>query len=166
MLNLLEALARGLAWMAGLLLAFILVLATLSILGRETLGWSLPGDYEGVALATAAAVGLFMPLCQMHRGNIVVDFFTARAPRRLNAVLDRMAAGVLGLSFALLAWRAGVGGLESFQNGSTTMLLGFPEWPAYATMVLGFALTAVIGLVQLVAGFGRFERHAHGEVTA
>lgn len=165
-MNVLETLARWCALAAGLLLALIMSLATLSIVGRETVGWTVPGDFELVALVTGAVVGLFMPLCQMHRGNIVVDFFTARAPRRLNAVLDRMAAGVLGLSFALLAWRAGVGGLESFQNGSTTMLLGFPEWPAYATMVLGFALTAVFGLVQLVAGFGRFERHAHGEVTA
>lgn len=158
MLNFLEALARGLAWMAGLLLAFILVLATLSILGRETLGWSLPGDYEGVALATAAAVGLFMPLCQMHRGHIVVDFFTARAPGRVNAALDRLAAGVLGLAFLLLAWRAGIGGLESFENRSTTMLLGVPEWPAYASLALGFALSGLIGLVQCAAGFGRHER--------
>lgn len=165
-MNVLETLARWCALVAGLLLALILLLVTLSIVGRETVGWTVPGDFELVALATGASVGLFMPLCQMHRGNIVVDFFTAHAPRRLNAVLDRMAAGVLGLSFALLTWRAGVGGLESFRTGSTTMLLGFPEWPAYASMVLGFGLTAVIGLVQFAVGFGRFERHAHSEVTA
>jgi len=108
-------------------------------------------------------VGLFMPLCQLHRGNIVVDFFTARAPAKLNAGLDRMGALLLSLSFFLLSWRAGLGGYDAWQNHSTTMLLGFPEWLAYLTMVPGFLLTAVISLHQTVFGFGGFGNHHHGE---
>jgi TRAP-type C4-dicarboxylate transport system permease small subunit len=123
-------------------------------------GRTLTGDFELVGLATGAAVGLFMPLCQLHRGNIVVDVFTARAPKAFNNVLERIGALLLGLCCALLAWRAALGGLSSYTAHSTTMLLGVPEWWAYAPMVPGFALTAVIGLWQAVAGF-KVEAHHH-----
>ena len=160
----LERLARLCALLAGLLIAFMVVLTCGSIIGRETVGHTITGDFELVALATGAAVGLFMPLCQLHRGNIVVDFFTARAPKKVNRALDRLGALLLAVCCALLAWRAGLGGLSSWRSGSTTMLLGVPEWWAYAPMVPGFGLTAVIGLHQAIFGFGSQPDH-HGETA-
>ena len=160
----LERLARLCALLAGLLIAFMVVLTCGSIIGRETVGHTITGDFELVALATGAAVGLFMPLCQLHRGNIVVDFFTAKAPRRVNRVLDRIGAFLLAACCALLAWRAALGGLSSYHSHNSTMLLGVPEWYAYAPMVPGFALTAVIGLKQALFGFG--DQPDHHEVTA
>jgi TRAP-type C4-dicarboxylate transport system permease small subunit len=160
----LERLARICALLAGALIALIVVLTCLSILGRETVGRTLTGDFELVALATGAAVGLFMPICQLHRGNIVVDFFTAKAPRRVNRALDRVGAFLLALCCGLLAWRAGLGGLSSWNSHNSTMLLGVPEWIAYAPMVPGFGLTAVIGLKQALFGFG--DQPDHHEATA
>jgi TRAP-type C4-dicarboxylate transport system permease small subunit len=160
----LERLARLCALLAGLLIAFMVVLTCGSIIGRETVGHTITGDFELVALATGAAVGLFMPLCQLHRGNIVVDFFTAKAPKRVNRVLDRVGAFLLAACCALLAWRAALGGLSSYNSHNSTMLLGVPEWYAYAPMVPGFALTAVIGLKQALFGFG--DQPDHHEVTA
>src|SRR4051812_46269592 len=149
----LERLARLCALLAGALIAFMVALTCGSILGRETFGRTITGDFELVGLATGAAVGLFMPLCQYHRGNIVVDFFTAKAPPRFNEALDRVGAFLLAACCALLAWRAGLGGLSSWHSNSTTMLLGVPEWWAYAPMVPGFGLTAVIGFKQAFFGF-------------
>jgi len=160
----LERLARLCALLAGLLIAFMVVLTCGSILGRETIGRTITGDFELVGLATGAAVGLFMPLCQLHRGNIVVDFFTARAPKRVNRALDRLGALLLAACCALLAWRAALGGLSSWNSHSSTMLLGVPEWYAYAPMVPGFALTAVIGVKQALFGFGDQPDH-HGETA-
>jgi TRAP-type C4-dicarboxylate transport system permease small subunit len=160
----LERLARLCALLAGALIAFMVVLTCGSILGRETVGRTITGDFELVGLATGAAVGLFMPLCQLHRGNIVVDFFTAKFPKPVNRTLDRIGALLLGLCCALLAWRAALGGLSSWNSHSSTMLLGVPEWYAYAPMVPGFALTAVIGLKQAFFGFGA--QPDHHEVTA
>jgi len=152
-LKILENLSKLSAILAGLLMTAITLLTCVSIIGRETLGKTVPGDFELVGLATGAAVGLFMPLCQLQRGNIIVDFFTARVPHRVNAQLDRLGALLLGLCFVLLAWRAGLGGLNSWQTSSSTMLLGVPEWYAYVTMVPGFLLTAVVALHQAVFGF-------------
>jgi TRAP-type C4-dicarboxylate transport system permease small subunit len=160
----LERLARLCALLAGLLIAFMVVVTCGSIIGRETVGRTMTGDFELVGLATGAAVGLFMPLCQLHRGNIVVDFFTARAPKRVNRALDRVGALLLAACCALLAWRAALGGLSSYNSHSSTMLLGVPEWLAYAPMVPGFGLTALIGLKQALFGFG--DQPDHHEVTA
>ena len=157
----LEKLAKLSAIAAGLLMTFITLLTCLSILGRELLGKTVPGDFELVGLATGAAVGLFMPLCQLRNGNIIVDFFTAKVPKRINAGLDRLGALTLALSFAFLAWRSALGGLNAWNTHSGTMLLGVPEWIAYATMVPGFALTAAIGLSQCIFGFGAYTRHGH-----
>jgi TRAP-type C4-dicarboxylate transport system permease small subunit len=165
-LKLLENLAKLCAILAGAVMALIILLTCASILGRELLGKTVPGDFELVGLATGAAIGLFMPLCQLQNGNIIVDFFTSGMPKRVNAGLDRMAAMTLALSFALLAWRAALGGLNAWDTHSGTMLLGVPEWIAYATMVPAFALTAVIGLYQCAFGFGKYLSHGHAEGAA
>jgi TRAP-type C4-dicarboxylate transport system permease small subunit len=159
-LRVLEILAKACALAAGALVALMVVVSCASIIGRETVGRTLTGDFELVGLATGAAVGLFMPLCQFHRANIVVDVFTAKAPPAVNAVLERLGAVLLGLCCALLSWRAALGGLSSYTSGSTTMLLGVPEWYAYAPMVPGFALTAVIAFVQAAVGFNTPSDHA------
>ncbi len=162
----LEKLAKLSAILAGLLMSTITLLTCLSILGREVLGKTVPGDFELVGLATGAAVGLFMPLCQLRNGNIIVDFFTAKAPQKVNSALDRLGALTLSLSFALLTWRSALGGLNAWDTHSGTMLLGVPEWIAYATMVPGFALTAIIALSQCLFGFGKHERHGHAGAAA
>jgi TRAP-type C4-dicarboxylate transport system permease small subunit len=155
----LDRLARLCALLAGALVAFMVGLSCVSIAGRETIGRTVTGDFELVGLATGAAVGLFMPLAQLRRANIVVDFFTSRAPARVNEGLERVGALLLAICCALLAWRAGLGGLSSFRANSSTMLLGVPEWYAYAPMVPGFGLTAVIGLKQALFGFDRPTQH-------
>jgi len=153
-LRALEQLAKFCAILAGLILTGITLMTCASLLGRNTTGTTLVGDFELTGVAAGAAIALFLPWCQARRGNIIVDFFTAKASARTNAGLDRLGAFLLGLSVALLAWRAGIGGLSSWRAGSTTMMLGFPEWIVYACMVPGLVLTAVIGLWQGAFGFG------------
>ena len=150
----LEQLAKFCAILAGLILTGITLMTCASLIGRNTTGTTLVGDFELTGVAAGAAIALFLPWCQARRGNIIVDFFTAKASARTNAALDRLGACLLGLSVALLAWRAGIGGLSSWRAGSTTMMLGFPEWIVYALMVPGLVLTAVIGLWQGAFGFG------------
>ncbi len=146
-------LARLSAILAGLLLTFITLLTCGSIIGRETVGQTIAGDFELSAVATGAAIALFMPLCQYARGHIIVDFFTARARPSTQAGLDRLGALLMGLMFALLTWRACLGGLNAHQTQSSTMMMGLPEWYVYAVMVPAFALTALIAMLQALRGF-------------
>lgn len=159
-MKVLTFLGRVCAFAAGTLMAAITLLTCASILGREILGKTIPGDFELVGLATGAAIALFMPLCQLDRGNIIVDFFTVKMPSHVNTRLDRLGALVLALCFALLAWRTALGGTNAWETHAGSMLLGFPEWVIYFTMVPPFVLTAIIALHQTVFGFDTQHRAA------
>jgi len=150
----LESLAKLCAILAGVLLTVITLMTCVSLIGRNTIGWTLVGDFELTGVAAGAAIAMFMPWCQVRRANIIVDFFTARASDRTTALLDRAGALLLGAAMALLAWRASLGGLNAWTSNSGTMMIGFPEWIVYAAMVPPLALTAVIGAWQAARGFG------------
>lgn len=151
-MRILESLAKASAILAGLLMTVITLMTCVSLIGRNTTGATLAGDFELTGVAAGAAIALFMPWCQLRRGNIIVDFFTAKASERTNAALDRLGALLLGLVFALLAWRTTLGGLNAWSSQSGTMMLGFPEWVVYAAMVPPFILTTVIALYQAATG--------------
>lgn len=153
-MHILESLAKFCAILAGVLLTAITLMTCASLLGRNTIGVTLVGDFELTGVATGAAIALFLPWCQLRRGNIIVDFFTAKANVKTNAGLDRLGALLLALAMGLLTWRTSVGGLNAFNTQSGTMMLGFPEWIVYAAMVPPLALTAAIGLWQGLNGFG------------
>jgi TRAP-type C4-dicarboxylate transport system permease small subunit len=153
-LKILQSLAKLCAVLAGVLLTAITLMTCASLIGRNLLGVTLVGDFELTGVVTGAAIALFMPFCQIQRGNIIVDFFTAKLNQKSNDRLDRFGALLLGLVFALLAWRTVLGGLNSYNTHSETQILGFPEWTTYAAMVPPFVLTCVIGIYQSLFGFG------------
>ena len=149
----LELLAKVCAVAAGVLLTVITLMTCVSLLGRNTIGKTIVGDFELSAAAAGAAIALFLPWCQMRRGNIIVDFFTAKASARTNERLDRFGALLFALALALMSWRTTIGGLNAWKSQSGTMMIGFPEWIVYAAMVPPLALTALIGFAQAVRGF-------------
>ncbi len=153
-MKLLEHLARACAIAAGLLLTVITLMTCVSLIGRNTTGWTIVGDFELSGSAAGAAIALFLPWCQIRRGNIIVDFFTAKAGSATNAALDRLGALLLGVAMALLAWRSAIGGWNAWTSQSGSMMLGFPEWIVYCGIVPPLVLTALIGLTQALRGFG------------
>jgi TRAP-type C4-dicarboxylate transport system permease small subunit len=149
----LKAGAQACAIAAGLLLTVITLMTCVSVIGRNTTGWTVAGDFELSGSAAGAAIALFLPWCQYRRGNIIVDFFTSGATASTQAVLDRLGALLLALAMGLMTWRTALGGLNAWKSGSGSMMLGFPEWVVYAGMVPPLALTALIGLAQALQGF-------------
>lgn len=152
-MKILESLAKLCAILAGVLLTGITLMTCISLIGRNTVGWTIVGDFELSGAAAGAAIALFLPWCQVRRGNIIVDFFTAKASPRTNATLDRLGALLLALSMGLLAWRTAIGGVKAWDSKSGTMMIGFPEWIVYSAMVPPLVLCALIGLVQALRGF-------------
>ncbi len=152
-MRLLEKLANFYAVLAGTLLTVITLMTCISLIGRNTVGVTLVGDFELTTVVAGAAISLFLPWCQIRQGNIIVDFFTTRMPEEVNSKLDRLGAFLMASIVTLLMWRTLVGGLSSYQSGAATMLLGFPEWTVYAVMVPALGLTAVIALSQAIFGF-------------
>ena len=152
-MTLLEKLAKLCAVLAGVLLTVITLMTCVSLIGRNTTGWTIVGDFELSASAAGAAIALFLPWCQLRRGNIMVDFFTTRASAATQDRLDRFGALLLALVMGLMSWRTAIGGLSAWKANSGSMILGFPEWVVYCGMVPPLALTAAIALVQALRGF-------------
>lgn len=151
----LEQLARICAILAGIILVGIALMTVYSVVGRDFFGKALLGDFELTAVMTGAAIALFLPWCQVKRGNIIVDFFTAKASISTQSALDRIGAFFIAGMLGLCTWRAILGGLSAWKSKSGTMMLGFPEWIVYCFIVPGLALTAIIALVQAVRGFDK-----------
>jgi TRAP-type C4-dicarboxylate transport system permease small subunit len=142
----LDLLARGFAFAGGTVLVAMIAMSVASIAGRTLLGTPVPGDFELVQVGSATAIAAFLPYCQLRRGNIIVDFFTARAPRRVQDGLDALGAALVTVVMALLAWRAAAGMLSVKAAGEVTMIVGFPVWVGYALIVPSLALATLVGL--------------------
>jgi TRAP-type C4-dicarboxylate transport system permease small subunit len=147
-LHYLEVAARWCAYLGGCLLSLIAVMTCTSVIGRDFFDATLAGDFELTGVAAGLAIALFLPLCQVRRGNIAVDFFTARASTTTQAHLDNLGALLLAGVMVLLSWRTTLGGINAWSNHSGSMLLGFPDWIIYAGMAPPMLLTAVIALWQ------------------
>ncbi|MGH7277252.1 MAG: TRAP transporter small permease [Candidatus Rokuibacteriota bacterium] len=150
MTRILDGLARAFALAGGALLVTITGMSVVSIAGRTALGTPVPGDFEMVQVGCAAAIAAFLPYCQLRRGNIIVDFFTARAGKRVQRALDALGALLVAAVMAVLAWRAAAGMLAVKAAGEVSMIVGFPIWIGYAAIVPSLALAALAGLATAV----------------
>jgi TRAP-type C4-dicarboxylate transport system permease small subunit len=147
--RLVGALARLVGLLGGFGVLVVAMVATTSVGLRLNDGRGLFGDFDIAEMVGALAAFAFFPLCLATRGNIAVDAFTARLPRRVLRVIDGFWEIALALVAGFLAWRLTLGGLDHLATNTNTMALGLPIGAA----ILGCAaLAAVWCLVGLVCG--------------
>ena len=140
------ALAFALAGAAVALGTGLMVVA--SVAARALVSAPIPGDVELTQALIALAISLGLPWCQLHGGNIIVDFFTQKLSHRANRTLDGFGALLVAAMCALLAWRTAAGAFAVRDAGETSMILSLPMWWAYASLAPGLALSALIALLQ------------------
>jgi TRAP-type C4-dicarboxylate transport system permease small subunit len=150
-LKILETLAKACAVLAGVLLTGITLMTCVSLIGRNTTGWTIVGDFELSGSAAGAAIALFMPWCQFKRENIIVDFFTAKCTEATTFRLDRFGDLIMTLIFALLSWRCGLAAINAKETMGASMLLGFPDWIVFTSMCIPFGISAVIAAMQTLS---------------
>jgi TRAP-type C4-dicarboxylate transport system permease small subunit len=141
----LAAACRVFALAGGSILAALTLMVMVSVAGRA-LGRPIQGDFELVQVGGAVAIAFFLPYCQWRRANIIVDFFTSRASRRTQALLDAFGAFMYALVLGVVAWRGAVGAVAIRATNETTMIMGVPLWYGYGLMVPALALAAIVGL--------------------
>lgn len=170
-----ETLARVTALLGGFVLLLLILLTTLSILGRALnkflhntlfdgvlapisqflldLGiGEINGSYEVLEAGVAFAIFSFLPICQFHGVHATVDVFTSALPRRVNRWIAAFWEVILAAVILLLIWRL-YGGLDRYiRNGETTLFLQFPVWWAYA---LSFAAGLVACIVAVYCALMR-----------
>jgi TRAP-type C4-dicarboxylate transport system permease small subunit len=140
----LHATATGVALIGGAVLFALTLLTVISVVGRAVLNAPIPGDFELVEVGMAVAIFAFLPYCQIVRGNVIVDLFTAEAGPRVKALLDGLGNLLYTAIAALLTWRVALGGLEVRSYGETTMVLRVPVWWGYLPAVVCLALLTVV----------------------
>lgn len=147
----LHILATGMAGLGGIVIFGAAVFVTLSVI-RATLGMgSFRGEFELVELSCAACASLFLPLCQLTKGHVMVDVFTGRLPVAANRAMDTLWMAMFAAAWALLCWQLFHGLNEIRGYGDRTMLLGAPIWWAYVPAVLGTGFSGLIALYLVVA---------------
>ena len=142
-----DRLCRALAVAGGALLALAGLVTVVSVAGRYLFTDAIAGDSEIVSVLTAVAVALFLPWCQLAKGNVIVDVFTEQASVPVKAVLDALGSLLLLVIAAVLAWRLSVGGFGLAAAHDETMVLRLPTWIGLAVAVPCFAVTALAALV-------------------
>lgn len=138
-------LARLMAILGGMIFVGLTVMSVISIVGRKTVGFVVPGDVELLQMLAAVASASFFPYCHLRQGDIKVDFFTHALSRKAVWRMDAVGSLLVGLFGALVGWRAWAGALSVRDAGETSMILAWPVWIPQAFMVPGFALLAVSG---------------------
>ena len=122
------------------------VMTVVSVIGRAVFGQPVPGDIEITQYVIAVAISAFFPYCLFSGGNLIVDFFTAKASERTRRVLDAIGALTLAFAMALFAWRTVVGTISVKNSGETSMVISMPLWWTYALMAPCFVLATLAAL--------------------
>lgn len=138
----LASIAEALALVGGVVMLAAAFLVCLSVGLRWVTSNSIPGDFELVQIAVAVSAFAFLPFCQVRRGNISVDTFTARLAAPVRDGLDALWDLVYAFAAAFIAWRLSLGAAETIANRTTTMVSGIP---------IGWAIAAASAMAVLLA---------------
>jgi len=136
------------AAVGGLVIFGAAFFVTFSII-KSLLGFgAMRGEFELVELACATSASLFLPLCQLTKGHVLVDVFTGWLPVRVNQTVDAVWTLLFAIGWAFVCWRLFHGLWEVHGYGDRTMLLRVPVWWAYVPAVFGAGLSAFVAVVQ------------------
>jgi len=148
--NFLLFLARMMAIGGGIIFVGLVIMSVISIVGRKTVGFVVPGDVEVLQMLAASASASFFPYCHLLHGDVKVDFFTHKLPQKTLWRMDAFGSLLVGLFGALIAWRSWEGAISVKDAGETSMILAWPVWIPQALMVPGFALLGMAGVYMFV----------------
>ncbi len=169
MYNFFLKLSRLMAYLGGLMLVALIFLTCLSVLGRSLNGilhsdfmtafapglssWFLAtgvgpinGDFELIEAGIAFSIFAFLPLCCLTGGHASVDIFTQMMSARTNRILRLITDIAFAVVLVVIAVQLFSGMQTKLRSGTTTFLLEFPVWWAYALSLIGAVVAAVVSV--------------------
>ena len=152
--------ANTLAFCGGAILLLMVFVNVISVTGRIIFGEPLVGDFELIEIACAVAIFLFLPLCQLKNGNIVVEAFTLRLSYGKKIILDLIGDLIFAIVALFFSVRMVYGLQDMVKYREETMLLEIPVWIPFVPAVFSFLFLSFIcfymalakGLVLLTNG--------------
>ena len=169
-----KSLAHVTALIGGFVLVMLVVMTTLSIIGRainktlhndffetQMAGFSkflldlgvgeINGNYELLEAGVAFAIFAFLPVCQFYGAHATVDVFTSALSVRVNRWIAAFWEVILTAVIILVIWRL-FGGLQRYYgNGETTLFLQFPVWWSYAFSFCAGVVACIVAVYCAIA---------------
>jgi TRAP-type C4-dicarboxylate transport system permease small subunit len=142
----LYGIAKALAIFGGVLACAMAAIVTISVTGRYLFGWPIPGDYDVVGILCGNAVFAFLPYCQLIRGNVVVDFFTTRAPDRIKSLLDAFGTLLFLVIAVIFSWRLYYGAVDFYRYSEVIAAFNFYRWTT-----IPFNIFCLLVLIVVIA---------------
>ena len=149
--------------LAGVCFFSLMVLVLANIVLRNVFKLPILGTVELVGLLTSTGLGLALSNCEMNSGNISMDVFTEKLPKKAQKVLD-IVVYLLSLAFfAVVVWRVFVFAGTSFANGRVTSTASIPVFPFIFILGFNVLCLCLVLVYKLVLAFGELTRHEGGE---
>jgi TRAP-type C4-dicarboxylate transport system permease small subunit len=118
------------------------------IVGRKTVGWSLPGLIDLSQLLVMTSVFLCVPYTFERRANVEVDLLHRRLPAPLRFALASAWALASALFLVAATWQAGVAASQVLEHGERSPTLAWPMVLYWAPVLFGCGVAAAVCVVQ------------------
>ena len=115
-----------------------------------------------VELGMAIFGGVAMFLAAIQRHHVSVDVLLVRFSRHIRAILGSIALLLGFITWALLAYRAFLDGLDKLENGDLTATLRVPQGPFEIILSILIFLFCLTLLVQVFRPEGSEEKEEGG----
>lgn len=130
----------------GILIGALVIVG--DVLGRWLVGRSVVALNEIMSNVFAVAIAATFPAGAARRVNLSVDLLGAQTGTRLTAWLKVAGSVLLGLFFALLAWRLWALGVRFDTQGRATAILEWPLAPTYYTAAVFLGAAALVQVMN------------------
>ena len=139
---------RACAALGVLVLFGCAAITVVDIIGRRTVGLSLPGLIDLSQLLVMIAMFLCIPYAFERRANIDVDLIHKQLARPLRRALDVLWS-LLSMAFLVaVVWHAGKAALQVYGYDETSPTLAMPMVLYWLPVLFGCGLSAIICLRQ------------------
>jgi TRAP-type C4-dicarboxylate transport system permease small subunit len=145
-------LSHGLALIAALALALMMLHVTADVIGKYLFNAPVPGTAEIVASYYMVAA-VFLPLAwvEVRGGSIVVELLYDIAPKSLQHVMAGLGAILSTLFYGILAWLSWAPAMHAYEIGEVVEgTWRVTVWPTKFLLPAGLALACIITALQLV----------------
>jgi TRAP-type C4-dicarboxylate transport system permease small subunit len=146
MINKVQRLSNFLSLFAGIAITFIMFMTVLDVILRF-FRMPIVGTYELVALSGAVVISFAVPITTFAKGNVLVDFFVLKFPKRIQNGVN-IFTRLLGIAlFSTLGWSLFRMGMDLYRTGEVSPTLQVPFYP----VAFGIGFCAFIECLVLIA---------------
>ncbi len=145
---------RGCAAVGVTVLLACALVTVADVVGRRSLGLSLPGLIDLSQLLVMTSVFLCIPYTFERRANVEVDLLYQRLPRPLRRVLSVLWALASAAFLLVVVWHAGRAAGQVLEYGERSPTLALPMIVYWLPILFGCGLAGLVCLRQAMKPSG------------